>query len=170
MSTNTDPCAARSERVPVAARHKVVRALTGNVTVAREDLLHVLHEARALGVASPCVITRTVTLTPDVLLDVLKQARAWGITSPQFRRLEDAATRAEQQEQRVAAVGQLMERVAIADVCPGDLVAETGAGPFLPVLLNVPGLLRLDGRQPGAEDALWLDHATGPGTTVVRLL
>ena len=144
--------------------------MTGNVTVARVDLLHVLHEARALGVASPCVITRTVTLTPAVLLDVLQQARAWGITSPQLRRLEDAATRAEQQEQRVAAVGQLMERVAIAGVRRGDLVAETGAGPFLPVLANWSGLLRVDGREPGAEDALWIDHATGPDTTVVRLL
>ena len=62
------------------------------------------------------------------------------------------------------------ERVPVADVRRGDLVAETAAGPFLPVFLNAPGLLRLDGREPGAEDALWIDHATGPGTTVVRLL
>ena len=61
-------------------------------------------------------------------------------------------------------------RVPVADVRRGDLVAETAAGPFLPVFLNAPGLLRLDGRHPGAENPLWIDHATGPGTTVVRLL
>ena len=62
------------------------------------------------------------------------------------------------------------ERVPVADVCRGDLVAETAAGLFLPVFLNAPGLLRLDGRHPGAEDPLWIDHATGPSTTVARLL
>ena len=62
------------------------------------------------------------------------------------------------------------ERVPVADVRRGDLVSETAAGPFLPVLANWSGLLRVDGREPGAEDALWINHATGPGTTVVRLL
>ena len=62
------------------------------------------------------------------------------------------------------------ERVPVADVRRGDLVAETAAGPFLPVLANWSGLLRVDGREPGAEDPLWINHATGPGTTVVRLL
>ena len=62
------------------------------------------------------------------------------------------------------------EVVKITDVRRSDLVAESGAGPFLPVLMNVPGLLRVDGREPGAEDALWIDLPTGPSTTVARLL
>lgn len=62
------------------------------------------------------------------------------------------------------------ERVAIGAIRRGDLVAETGAGPFLPVLVNVPGLLRVDARAPGAPEPIGWDSATSLSTTVVRLV
>ena len=115
-------------------------------------------------------MTSTVTVDLADLLHLLREAGALHISSNQLVRLTNAALLVRLANLEEAFHGGRSERVAIADVCPGDLVSETAAGPFLPVLANWSGLLRVDGREPGAEDPLWIDHATGPSTTVARLL
>lgn len=68
--------------------------------------------------------------------------------------------------------GNRTETVHVSQVRPGDLVTEIGSpeGPYYPVLLSVPGLLRIDGRAAGDLEPLPVDLAVGLTSGVVRLV
>lgn len=66
----------------------------------------------------------------------------------------------------------VVETVHVSQLRRGDLITEVESprGPFYPVLLSVPGLLRIDGRSAGETTPLPVDVEVGLTSCVVRLL
>lgn len=64
------------------------------------------------------------------------------------------------------------ELVHCSQLRVGDLITEatTPSGPFYPVLLSAPGLLRIDGRAAGQSEALPLDLPVQLTSGVLRLM